>query len=57
MNDNVIPKIREITKSIPSVEKLESALVDIKSGKSNPIKVNDIIVRINDLKKILEDYT
>lgn len=57
MNDSVIPKIREITKSIPSVEKLESALVDIKSGKSNPIKVNDIIVRINDLKKILEDYT
>ena len=57
MNDTVIPKIKSINKSIPSVEKLESALVDIKSGKSNPIKVNDIIVRINDLKKILEDYT
>ena len=57
MNDNVIPKITEIKKSIPTIEKLESALVDIKSGKSNPIKVNDIIVRINDLKKLLDDYT
>ncbi len=57
MNDNIIPKITEIKKSIPTIEKLESALVDIKSGKSNPIKVNDIIVRINDLKKLLDDYT
>jgi hypothetical protein len=57
MNDRVIPKITEIKKSIPTIEKLETALVDIKSGKANPVKINNIISRINDLKKLLEDYT
>lgn len=57
MNDNVIPKIKEINKSIPNTKKLESALIDIKAGKTNPIKIDYIISKINDLKKILEDYT
>lgn len=57
MNKKVLPKITEIKKSIPTIEKLENALLDIQDGKDNPIKIQNIINRINDLKKILEEFT